>query len=240
VSKIAWLTLTLFDKLSAMMKCAKLGSERAGTQGLVASFISRLARDYYCWLKWRAEEAVAGRCVLRRGPCCSPQSATKSNSTAKMSEVNAVTIGVVTAFSIILVLFTWVLFYYERWLLLRFWVRFVRCIPGCRRCYEGIDEELGVVAHVCPVTCKIDFSQAPLFQLSSRRTTHPANEGIACAICLEEYQAGSIVRELRCQHCFHRACIDPWLMVAATIDGSPCPICRALVPVLIFNHSALP
>lgn len=55
-------------------------------------------------------------------------------------------------------------------------------------------------------------------------------EGPTCAICLDEFNAASRVRLLRCTHVFHVECIDSWL------QGSKlCPLCkqnpvRRLVP----------
>lgn len=42
-----------------------------------------------------------------------------------------------------------------------------------------------------------------------------------CAVCHEEYQANDVLRELRCQHKFHQACVDRVLENAVT-----CPMCR--------------
>merc|ERR1719223_1642891 len=46
--------------------------------------------------------------------------------------------------------------------------------------------------------------------------------GESCAFCLQELQRSDEVRALpRCQHAFHRACLQPWLARKAE-----CPVCR--------------
>lgn len=49
----------------------------------------------------------------------------------------------------------------------------------------------------------------------------PGRPPPACAVCLEPYQAGELVRTIPCFHTFHVACIDPWLAQRAE-----CPICK--------------
>lgn len=44
----------------------------------------------------------------------------------------------------------------------------------------------------------------------------------ACAICLEDYNNGDMLRHLPCKHEFHKICIDSWL----TKWGIFCPICK--------------
>ncbi|KER27971.1 hypothetical protein T265_13683, partial [Opisthorchis viverrini] len=50
--------------------------------------------------------------------------------------------------------------------------------------------------------------------------------GRQCRICLMAYQVGDVVRRLSpgCQHIFHAACIDPWLLhrsASCPLDGTP-------------------
>lgn len=45
---------------------------------------------------------------------------------------------------------------------------------------------------------------------------------VECSICTEAFSAGDDVRVLPCQHKFHPACIDPWLL---NVSGT-CPLCR--------------
>ena len=41
------------------------------------------------------------------------------------------------------------------------------------------------------------------------------------AVCIEEYKVGETVRILPCNHRFHKACIDQWLL-----DKRTCPMCK--------------
>lgn len=42
-----------------------------------------------------------------------------------------------------------------------------------------------------------------------------------CMICLEHYNLKSYKRTLECNHCFHKKCIDKWIL-----DFKPsCPLC---------------
>ncbi|KAK9474068.1 uncharacterized protein V1510DRAFT_401556 [Dipodascopsis tothii] len=43
-----------------------------------------------------------------------------------------------------------------------------------------------------------------------------------CAICLDDFVEGTVVRELPCQHIFHTNCIDPFLQNLSPL----CPMCK--------------
>ena len=47
-------------------------------------------------------------------------------------------------------------------------------------------------------------------------------ENLGCSICTEDFEAGQDQRVLPCDHRFHPACIDPWLL---NVSGT-CPMCR--------------
>lgn len=50
-----------------------------------------------------------------------------------------------------------------------------------------------------------------------------AKEGeLGCSICTEDFTTGEDVRVLPCNHKYHPACIDPWLL---NVSGT-CPLCR--------------
>lgn len=81
------------------------------------------------------------------------------------------------------------------------------CISPCALCYA-----------FCSWTQqhRPDFSKLDdIFIQSPQDTPSPC-------FCLEDTQEGQVIRQLRCQHRFHQACIDPWLQLHPT-----CPNCRA-------------
>uniref|UniRef100_A0A7N0SV68 RING-type domain-containing protein n=1 Tax=Kalanchoe fedtschenkoi TaxID=63787 RepID=A0A7N0SV68_KALFE len=43
-----------------------------------------------------------------------------------------------------------------------------------------------------------------------------------CAVCLSRFEDGDEMRKLRCEHWFHKACLDTWLLK----EASTCPLCR--------------
>ena len=46
------------------------------------------------------------------------------------------------------------------------------------------------------------------------------DEELSCSICTEDFTTGEEVRVLPCQHKYHPACIDPWLL---NMSGT-CPL----------------
>jgi len=56
--------------------------------------------------------------------------------------------------------------------------------------------------------------------LTRSLTTEEDTQG--CSICTEDFEAGQDQRVLPCNHRFHPACIDPWLL---NVSGT-CPLCR--------------
>ncbi|CAL8079618.1 unnamed protein product [Orchesella dallaii] len=48
-----------------------------------------------------------------------------------------------------------------------------------------------------------------------------SGEGECCAVCIEFYKAGDMLRTLPCRHEFHKGCVDPWLLEHRT-----CPMCK--------------
>lgn len=56
-----------------------------------------------------------------------------------------------------------------------------------------------------------------------------ASDRPMCVICLEEFNDGDELRHLKCDHCFHRSCIDLWLLGTLADDETntnSCPVCK--------------
>lgn len=47
-------------------------------------------------------------------------------------------------------------------------------------------------------------------------------ENLGCSICTDDFELGQDIRVLPCNHKFHPACVDPWLL---DVSGT-CPLCR--------------
>ncbi|KAG2706793.1 hypothetical protein I3760_05G118700 [Carya illinoinensis] len=59
---------------------------------------------------------------------------------------------------------------------------------------------------------------------------------VQCAVCLCTMEDGDEIRVLRCQHIFHRVCLDRWVGHMNHINPT-CPICRdSLAPARIINE----
>lgn len=61
----------------------------------------------------------------------------------------------------------------------------------------------------------------PCFTFSSARSKDYQTQE-TCAICLEDYKDGEILKVLPCRHEFHSSCVVSWL----TKSGTFCPVCK--------------
>jgi hypothetical protein len=43
-----------------------------------------------------------------------------------------------------------------------------------------------------------------------------------CYICLADFNKEDTIRQIKCEHIFHKVCIDPWLLK----ENKTCPVCR--------------
>jgi hypothetical protein len=68
-----------------------------------------------------------------------------------------------------------------------------------------------------------DSGIGPNTQNSERANSEHSDQGpshLGCSICTEDFEKGEDVRVLPCNHKFHPACIDPWLL---NVSGT-CPL----------------
>lgn len=83
---------------------------------------------------------------------------------------------------------------------------------------EGnISERYGVLNYPIPSTTLNNLRNVNLISEPQNRVIR---EPITCSICLDNI-SNSDVKELRCNHKFHRNCINIWLQ-----DNNTCPLCR--------------
>ncbi|XP_052075585.1 E3 ubiquitin-protein ligase ZNRF3-like isoform X1 [Mytilus californianus] len=68
--------------------------------------------------------------------------------------------------------------------------------------------------------CKKEKSLTRLTSPTSDVYSQTSSNGDSCAICLEEYREGQVLRVLPCSHEFHSICVDPWL-----VNHRTCPFC---------------
>ncbi|XP_022862154.1 E3 ubiquitin-protein ligase RHA2B-like [Olea europaea var. sylvestris] len=67
-----------------------------------------------------------------------------------------------------------------------------------------------------------------------------SRDSVECAVCLCKIEEGDEIRELRCDHLFHRVCLDRWL----GYGHMTCPLCRNILkfaPLVedLYHHQEL-
>ncbi|TGJ85462.1 hypothetical protein E0Z10_g3319 [Xylaria hypoxylon] len=69
-----------------------------------------------------------------------------------------------------------------------------------------------------PESASVPTSSTP----DKAKEAEPEENPLGCSICTEDFTVGEDVRVLPCDHKFHPACVDPWLV---NVSGT-CPLCR--------------
>jgi RING-like zinc finger len=75
---------------------------------------------------------------------------------------------------------------------------------------------------------------------STQSTTDKGDLPI-CSICLECFKDGDELRTLECSHCYHRTCIDIWLIGCLSdelTNTCNCPQCRQVIGVNTLSQSS--
>ncbi|XP_058108941.1 E3 ubiquitin-protein ligase RHA2A-like [Magnolia sinica] len=74
------------------------------------------------------------------------------------------------------------------------------------------------------------FMMAIVKELNVRRykSNSGPSEAVECVVCLSMIEEGEEIREISCDHLFHRVCLDRWL----GYRHATCPLCRgSLIPM---------
>lgn len=58
---------------------------------------------------------------------------------------------------------------------------------------------------------------------------------VECAVCLSDIKEGDEIRELQCDHLFHRVCLDKW---AIEYSHLTCPLCRTSLSTTNINTTS--
>ncbi|CAK9149297.1 unnamed protein product [Ilex paraguariensis] len=58
--------------------------------------------------------------------------------------------------------------------------------------------------------------------ISHYKSKDESGEAVECAVCLCKLEEGDEIRELQCDHLFHKVCLDRWI----GYRNSTCPLCR--------------
>ncbi|KAM7487567.1 hypothetical protein LguiB_025051 [Lonicera macranthoides] len=73
---------------------------------------------------------------------------------------------------------------------------------------------------------KFDLAEEIDQEIISIRRYEPksGSEGsVECAVCLSGIEEGNEIREIRCDHLFHKDCLDKWVKGSRNLT---CPLCR--------------
>ncbi|KAF8054018.1 hypothetical protein N665_1355s0003 [Sinapis alba] len=74
-----------------------------------------------------------------------------------------------------------------------------------------------------PPASKSAIDGLPTVKVSKEDTLK--SEMNQCAVCMDEFEDGSDVKQMPCKHVFHQDCLMPWLQL-----HNSCPVCRYELP----------
>ncbi|KAG5529385.1 hypothetical protein RHGRI_029937 [Rhododendron griersonianum] len=61
---------------------------------------------------------------------------------------------------------------------------------------------------------------------ASRYKIGKRGKPVECAVCISKLEKGEKIRNLKCNHTFHKVCVDTWLQQDSAVT---CPVCRSAV-----------
>lgn len=98
--------------------------------------------------------------------------------------------------------------------------------PGFDRLIEQLSEmEIqNIGRHDQPPASKAAVEAMPMVEIDD---THIQNE-LFCAVCKEQFELGTKVLNMPCNHLYHSNCLLPWLRLR-----NSCPVCRHELPAAV-------
>ncbi|KAK7283735.1 hypothetical protein RIF29_13477 [Crotalaria pallida] len=72
---------------------------------------------------------------------------------------------------------------------------------------------------------KLHDSHMPIIREDVSTWHYETEEDVECAVCLCKIEEGEETRVLRCNHIFHKDCLDKWV----GFNNVTCPLCRESV-----------
>ena len=76
-------------------------------------------------------------------------------------------------------------------------------------------------------------SMSNLKKLDIKPYRRCTEQQLECCICCEDIKQTQYIRELNCNHRFHKKCIDKWLISSMKCkEHVNCPVCRTVINLI--------
>lgn len=101
---------------------------------------------------------------------------------------------------------------------------FCFCMPCLIRLLARLQDPRGASASIIDSLPEIVLSEADLQNPDGAESPESGTataSSLTCPICLSDMKVGETARRLRCNHLYHKSCVDEWLR-----ENASCPTCR--------------
>jgi E3 ubiquitin-protein ligase RHA2 len=99
--------------------------------------------------------------------------------------------------------------------------------------YIRLESENHDIINIFVYTNNICNKQNCLNNLDIKKYRRCNKQNIECSICCENVKNTEYIRELNCNHTFHKKCIDKWLLCSMKeYEDVRCPICRTNINII--------
>jgi hypothetical protein len=99
--------------------------------------------------------------------------------------------------------------------------------------YIRLDYDNCDIVNIFIYTQRKKNNRTNLSNLDIKKYQMCKNKHIECCICCENVKEREYIRELNCGHCFHKKCIDKWLLNSMREKETvTCPVCRTIINLI--------